>query len=128
MSLWRSLQARDRGALTEGAAVDSRTFASDWPEAVSSDSRQLQIGIPRQVLKGGSHLCAPSHCRRYRPARPADRQFDEPYRLVIRERSRDELPPFSCCREASVHQLYLSPTAPLMPSRLPPSVLLTANS
>jgi formylglycine-generating enzyme required for sulfatase activity len=24
--------------------------------------------IPRKVLKGGSHLCAPSYCRRYRPA------------------------------------------------------------
>jgi sulfatase modifying factor 1 len=23
---------------------------------------------PRKVLKGGSHLCAPSYCRRYRPA------------------------------------------------------------
>jgi len=25
-------------------------------------------GIPHRVLKGGSHLCAPSYCRRYRPA------------------------------------------------------------
>jgi len=24
--------------------------------------------IPRKVIKGGSHLCAPSYCRRYRPA------------------------------------------------------------
>jgi formylglycine-generating enzyme len=24
--------------------------------------------IPRRVMKGGSHLCAPSYCRRYRPA------------------------------------------------------------
>lgn len=24
--------------------------------------------VPRKVLKGGSHLCAPSYCRRYRPA------------------------------------------------------------
>jgi len=24
--------------------------------------------IPRKVVKGGSHLCAPSYCRRYRPA------------------------------------------------------------
>lgn len=24
--------------------------------------------IPRKVLKGGSHLCAPDYCRRYRPA------------------------------------------------------------
>lgn len=26
------------------------------------------VAIPRRVLKGGSHLCAPSYCRRYRPA------------------------------------------------------------
>lgn len=25
-------------------------------------------GIPRKVIKGGSHLCAPEYCRRYRPA------------------------------------------------------------
>lgn len=25
-------------------------------------------GIPRRVLKGGSHLCAPNYCLRYRPA------------------------------------------------------------
>lgn len=25
-------------------------------------------GIGRRVIKGGSHLCAPNHCRRYRPA------------------------------------------------------------
>jgi formylglycine-generating enzyme len=25
-------------------------------------------GIPRKVMKGGSHLCAPNYCRRYRPA------------------------------------------------------------
>jgi formylglycine-generating enzyme len=26
------------------------------------------IQIPRRVMKGGSHLCAPNYCRRYRPA------------------------------------------------------------
>jgi formylglycine-generating enzyme required for sulfatase activity len=25
-------------------------------------------GIPRQVIKGGSYLCAPNYCQRYRPA------------------------------------------------------------
>jgi formylglycine-generating enzyme required for sulfatase activity len=34
----------------------------------SSDPRQPDIAIPRKVLKGGSHLCAPNYCRRYRPA------------------------------------------------------------
>ena len=24
--------------------------------------------VPRKVLKGGSHLCAPNYCLRYRPA------------------------------------------------------------
>jgi sulfatase modifying factor 1 len=26
------------------------------------------ISIPRRVMKGGSHLCAPNYCQRYRPA------------------------------------------------------------
>jgi formylglycine-generating enzyme required for sulfatase activity len=34
----------------------------------SYDPRQPDIRIPRKVLKGGSHLCAPNYCRRYRPA------------------------------------------------------------
>jgi formylglycine-generating enzyme len=37
-------------------------------EAASYDPRQPEVRIPRKVLKGGSHLCAPSYCRRYRPA------------------------------------------------------------
>ena len=24
--------------------------------------------VPRRVIKGGSHLCAPNYCHRYRPA------------------------------------------------------------
>jgi len=38
------------------------------PEADSLDPCQPNIRIPRKVLKGGSHLCAPNYCRRYRPA------------------------------------------------------------
>jgi formylglycine-generating enzyme required for sulfatase activity len=37
-------------------------------EATSYDPRLPNIKIPRKVLKGGSHLCAPNDCRRYRPA------------------------------------------------------------
>jgi formylglycine-generating enzyme required for sulfatase activity len=33
----------------------------------SYDPRLPDIRIPRKVLKGGSHLCAPNYCRRYRP-------------------------------------------------------------
>lgn len=34
----------------------------------SYDPAQPRIRIPRKVVKGGSFLCAPSYCRRYRPA------------------------------------------------------------
>ena len=34
----------------------------------SLDPGSPAIRIPRKVLKGGSHLCAPNYCRRYRPA------------------------------------------------------------
>jgi len=38
------------------------------PEDASFDPAQPQVRIPRRVMKGGSHLCAPNYCRRYRPA------------------------------------------------------------
>jgi formylglycine-generating enzyme required for sulfatase activity len=34
----------------------------------SYDPRMPHIQIPRKVMKGGSHLCAPNYCLRYRPA------------------------------------------------------------
>ena len=43
-------------------------------ERESYNPRQPAILIPRKVIKGGSHLCAPNYCRRYRPAA----RFPEP--------------------------------------------------
>lgn len=37
-------------------------------EDASYDPALPDIRIPRKVIKGGSHLCAPNYCRRYRPA------------------------------------------------------------
>jgi len=34
----------------------------------SFDPQTPEIKIPRKVIKGGSFLCAPNYCRRYRPA------------------------------------------------------------
>jgi formylglycine-generating enzyme required for sulfatase activity len=34
----------------------------------SLDAQEPGIPTPRKVLKGGSHLCAPDYCSRYRPA------------------------------------------------------------
>ena len=34
----------------------------------SYDPNSSDVRIPRKVMKGGSYLCAPNYCRRYRPA------------------------------------------------------------
>ena len=58
-------------------------------EGESYDPCQPQIRIPRKVLKGGSHLCAPNYCRRYRPAarhaQPVDTSMSHVgFRCVVR--------------------------------------------
>jgi len=56
----------------------------------SFDPRTPDIRIPQKVLKGGSHLCAPSYCRRYRPAARHAQPIDSStshigFRCVIRD-------------------------------------------
>ena len=55
----------------------------------SYDPAQPQILIRRKVMKGGSHLCAPNYCRRYRPAARTSQPVDTStshlgFRCVIR--------------------------------------------
>jgi formylglycine-generating enzyme required for sulfatase activity len=45
------------------------------PDA-SYDPHQPQFRIPRKVVKGGSHLCAPNYCLRYRPAARQPQMID----------------------------------------------------
>lgn len=42
----------------------------------SYDPRQPRVRIPRKVVKGGSFLCGPSYCRRYRPAARQPQMID----------------------------------------------------
>ncbi|MBY0381104.1 MAG: formylglycine-generating enzyme family protein [Xanthobacteraceae bacterium] len=60
-------------------------------EEDSFDPALPRIRIPRKVLKGGSHLCAPNYCRRYRPAARHAEAVDTStshvgFRCVLRER------------------------------------------
>jgi len=78
-------------------------WTSDWygehapAEACCArvDRRQRSIDpndparVPRRVIKGGSHLCAPNYCRRYRPAARMAQAVDTStshlgFRLVVR--------------------------------------------
>jgi formylglycine-generating enzyme required for sulfatase activity len=42
----------------------------------SLDPAQPAFPVPRKVIKGGSHLCADSYCRRYRPAARRPQMID----------------------------------------------------
>ncbi len=46
--------------------------------ADSFDPNLPANGVPRRVIKGGSHLCAPVYCRRYRPAARQAQAIDSP--------------------------------------------------
>jgi formylglycine-generating enzyme required for sulfatase activity len=83
-------------------------WTSDWYQAYhdaaggccgsASDTRRLReasidprdpAAIPRKVMKGGSYLCAPNYCRRYRPAARMAQPIDTAtchlgFRCVIR--------------------------------------------
>ena len=57
----------------------------------SYDPQQPAVKIPRKVTKGGSHLCAPNYCRRYRPAarmaQPVDTSISHlGFRCIVRPR------------------------------------------
>ena len=62
------------------------------PEEESYDPGQPAIRIPRKVLKGGSHLCAPNYCLRYRPAARSPQMIDTGmshigFRCIVRSAS-----------------------------------------
>ena len=57
----------------------------------SYDAGQPQLHIPRKVLKGGSHLCAPNYCLRFRPAARSPQMIDTSmshlgFRCIVRQR------------------------------------------
>lgn len=57
----------------------------------SLDPTNPDAPIPRKVLKGGSHLCAPNYCQRYRPAARHPQAVDSStshigFRCIIRDK------------------------------------------
>jgi formylglycine-generating enzyme required for sulfatase activity len=60
----------------------------------SFDPCAPEVRIPRKVIKGGSHLCAPNYCRRYRPAARHPEPIDTStshlgFRCIVRPAPRD---------------------------------------
>ncbi|MGI9584981.1 MAG: formylglycine-generating enzyme family protein [Acidimicrobiia bacterium] len=57
----------ERSAPNEASCCAPETRTVGTAKA-SLDARQPGTPIPRKVVKGGSHLCTPQYCYRYRPA------------------------------------------------------------
>jgi formylglycine-generating enzyme len=58
--------------------------------------------FPRRVIKGGSHLCAPNYCLRYRPAARQGETIDTATGHIG----------FRCIRRVSTHTLEARPSSP----------------
>jgi formylglycine-generating enzyme required for sulfatase activity len=58
--------SQQTGQQTSGCCGNLNPKGGDREQ--SYDPNMPEIQIPRKVMKGGSFLCAPNYCKRYRPA------------------------------------------------------------
>ena len=77
---------REHGKIDSPCCTAANPSGSDSEGGL--DPRDL-VKIPRKVTKGGSYLCAPNYCRRYRPAARMAQPIDTSvshlgFRLVVR--------------------------------------------
>jgi formylglycine-generating enzyme required for sulfatase activity len=76
------------GTVTHACCAPPANPRTESPDE-SYDTGRPGAHIPRRVVKGGSHLCAPSYCLRYRPAARQPEAIDTStshigFRCVIR--------------------------------------------
>ena len=63
---WTTDWYQDRHQITDACCAGAGPKGGEREK--SYDPQMPEIRIPRKVMKGGSYLCAPNYCRRYRPA------------------------------------------------------------
>jgi len=63
---WTRDEYREYGAAVRPCCASTKPRGGE--RGASDDPRTPGSRIPRKVIKGGSYLCAPNYCRRYRPA------------------------------------------------------------
>lgn len=85
---WTSDWYQEHGRIQQHACCTLQNPRGGEREA-SIDGRNA-TRIPRRVMKGGSHLCAPNYCRRYRPAARMAQPVDTStchvgFRCVVRD-------------------------------------------
>lgn len=85
---WTSDWYRDHSASSSSCCATSNPRGATRQESL--DPSQPEFQIPRKVTKGGSHLCAPNYCERYRPAarlaQPIDTSISHlGFRCIVRD-------------------------------------------
>ncbi|WP_457767929.1 formylglycine-generating enzyme family protein [Cyanobium sp. ULC084] len=65
---WYGSHATSAALAAEGAGSGGCCAQAAAAREASIDPGSQHGNVPRKVVKGGSYLCAPSYCRRYRPA------------------------------------------------------------
>jgi formylglycine-generating enzyme required for sulfatase activity len=82
-------------SLRDASAIESRCCVPRNPNVDSPEQSQAAgkpgAHIPRKVIKGGSHLCAPNYCLRYRPAARQREAIDTStghigFRCIVRQK------------------------------------------
>ena len=71
---WTNEWYRSKHAPSSAGACCSAAIRASIDD--SYDPRNPQFRIPRKVLKGGSHLCAPNYCLRFRPSARSPQMID----------------------------------------------------
>jgi sulfatase modifying factor 1 len=64
---WTTDWYQEHGQRQQDSCCDSLVNPRGGDREASYDPHMPDVKIPRKVIKGGSFLCAPSYCRRYRP-------------------------------------------------------------
>jgi len=88
---WTTDWYQEHGKITQSCcgAINPRGAEQEK----SYDPNTPDVKIPRKVMKGGSYLCAPNYCRRYRPAARMAQPIDTStchlgFRCVVRGEGR----------------------------------------
>ncbi|MGF6572431.1 sulfatase modifying factor 1 [Paraburkholderia sp. GAS333] len=85
---WTSDWYQDHGKIVKACCTLDNPRGGTREASV--DARSPQVRIARKVMKGGSYLCAPNYCRRYRPAARMAQPVDTStchvgFRCVVRD-------------------------------------------
>jgi len=86
----KSAQAESPRAKSATSGVQGCCSGGDRSAREGSFDPAISLPIPRKVMKGGSFLCAPNYCRRYRPAARMPQAIDTStchlgFRCIVRQ-------------------------------------------